>query len=456
MANLKGISFAIGNSLLHLLLVTVVCQSSVAQQSTDPLMNWPQWRGPMRNGTAHDANPPISWSEKENLRWKVPIEGYGHGTPIIWGDRIFLQTAIPLDKDMPVPKVIPKGTPNIEVNPRQSTTKWKPQKFAVVCIDRTTGKPIWKNVVHEAMPHQGHHNKGSFASQSMVTDGQHVYAYFGSFGLYCFDFDGKLVWKNKPEPQAMEAGLGEGSSPALEDKFLIIVFDTELQSYIAAFDKKSGKEIWRQNRDEVSNWSTPLILEHRGRKQIVVNGVKVCAYDLATGELLWECGGHTASAVPVPVAGHGLVFNTSGWMRDKLQAIRLGQRGDLTDSQNVVWSLDRGTPYVPSPMLWGDELYLLDDRSFFSCYKATDGTQHYKTRLPGILNFSASPVGANDRIYLNSEDGKTVVVQRGKEFKLLIVNELEDELYASPVIVGNAIYLRGKNHLYCFENKQAK
>jgi outer membrane protein assembly factor BamB len=464
-------------SLCGLLLCCVGCERGVAQQPTtaaasrptvattqvvtsgespnsvanEALKYWPQWRGPTWNGVAAQADPPVTWSEQENLRWKTPIEGRGHGTPIIWGDRIFLQTAIALDKKLPIPDVIPKGTPNIKLNPKESIATWKSQRFAIVCIRRSTGKPLWSRTVHEAMPHQGHHLKGGFASQSAVTDGKHVYAYFGSFGLYCYDFDGRLVWKHGPKPQAKEAGLGEGSSPALFGNTLVIVVDQESQSYVVAFDKTTGKEIWKQKRDEPSNWSTPRIFTHAGRRQVVLNGKVVRSYDLATGELLWQCGGHTAGAIPMPAIGHGLVFTASGWRKDVLQAIRLGQRGDLTASKSVVWSLKRGTPYVPCPMLWGDEIYLLEDHSFFSCLGATDGARHYlKHRLPGTLNFSASPVGAADRIYLLSEEGKTVVLQRGPKLKVLAINSLNERFYASPAIVGNAIYLRGDKHLFCF------
>ena len=433
--------------MLRLLILITSLHFAVAVVAIDE--NWPRWRGPDMKGIAPSSNPPQEWSESKNLIWKSKVEGLGHGTPIAWGDRLFLQSAIPFEKDLPVPKVIPNGTANVEVNPGESVVRWKPQRFAVICIDRNSGKTNWKKIVHEAMPHQGHHLKGCFASQSMVSDGQHVFAYFGSYGMYCFDFEGNLIWNKAPVPQAMEAGLGEGSSPALSGNLLVVVVDQETQSYIAAYDKRNGKEVWKQNRDEPSNWSTPRICNYKGKQQVIVNGVTVRSYDLLSGNLIWQCGGHTASAIPVPAVGHNMVFNTSGWSKDKLQAIRLGQRGDLTDTDNVVWSLEKGTPYVPSPLLWGDELYLLEDRSFFSCYDAVTGKRHYKQRLPGICNFSASPVGANDRIFLASEEGKTFVVKRGPQFALSAANELDDSFFASPVILGKKIYLRGKKYLYC-------
>ena len=248
----------------HLLLTTIAAVLLVGFVSTqliadESLKYWPQWRGPNWNGVASEADPPVTWSETENLRWKALIEGNGWGTPIVWGDRIFLLTAIALDKKMPVPDVIPDGTPNINLHP-QVIRSWKPQKFAIVCIDRITGKLLWREIVHEAMPHQGHHRKGGFASASPVTDGKHIYAYFGSFGLYCYDFEGRFVWKKDFEPQAMEDSLGEGSSPALFGDRLVIIVDQERQSYVLAIDKRTGQEIWKQNRDETSNWSTPRIL----------------------------------------------------------------------------------------------------------------------------------------------------------------------------------------------------
>jgi len=418
-----------------------------------PLRHWPQWRGPDWNGVANKGNPPINWSSAENLRWKVPLPGRGHGTPIIWGDRMILQAAIPLDQPLRVPDVIPPGTPNVTVNPEESTVSWKAQQLVLVCLDRLSGKQLWIRTVHQSMPHQGHHLKGTFAAQSSVTDGKHVYAYFGSYGLYCFDLEGTLVWKQDAQPQAMEAGLGEGSSPALFENTLVIAVDQESQSYVVALDKRTGKEIWRQDRDEPSNWSTPRIFTYEGRTQVVVHGITVRSYDLATGQLLWSYGGHTASAIPMPAIGHGMVFTVSGWRQDALHAVRLGGAGDLTESESVVWSLNRGTPYVPCPTLWGQELYLLEDRSFFSCYNAVDGKQHFRERLPGTANFSASPVAVGDRIYLASEEGNTYVVRRGTEFEVLAINALDDSFHASPVIIGNAIYLRGKLHLYCFENQ---
>ncbi|MDA1266511.1 MAG: PQQ-binding-like beta-propeller repeat protein, partial [Planctomycetota bacterium] len=304
-----------------LISIPLLCLSCAgpAPTTSDPLAQWPQWRGPTWNGVAPDAHPPITWSETENLRWKTPIEGSGHGTPLVWGERIFLLTAVALDEDRPVPDVIPTGTPNINEHP-QVVGSWLPQRFKILCLDRSTGDHLWSRTVHEAMPHQGHHNKGGFASASPVTDGQHLYAYFGSFGLYCYDLAGGFVWKRGFEHQAIEDSLGEGSSPALWGDTLVIVVDTERQSYVVAIDKRTGEDRWRQDRDETSNWSTPRIFTHAGREQVLVNGATVCCYDLQSGELLWRCGGHTAGAIPMPAVGHGMAYTASGWRKDSFQA----------------------------------------------------------------------------------------------------------------------------------------
>jgi outer membrane protein assembly factor BamB len=251
------------------------------------LANWPQWRGPTFNGVAPLGDPPVRWSATENLLWKTPIEGHGLSTPIVWGKRIFLVTAITTDNDVLQPYVIPADTPRIGPHDAVITT-WKPQALAVVCLDRASGRKLWRRTVREVMPHQSFHWKGSFASASPITDGEHVYAYFGSFGLYCYDMGGRFVWKKDLGPQAMEDSLGEGSSPTLRGNTLIVVVDHELQSFVVAIDKRTGEEIWRQNREEVSNWSTPRIFEHEGHPQVVVNGEMVRAYDLDSGKLLWQ------------------------------------------------------------------------------------------------------------------------------------------------------------------------
>ncbi len=446
----NGIETVVKKISIALLLAALVSTPlRAADLAEEAVKYWPQWRGPTWNGVAPQGNPPVTWSETENVRWKTPIKGAGWGTPIVWYDRIFLLTAIPLAKKMPIPDVIPAGTPNTKMH-REAIGSWKPQRFAIVCLNRITGKPLWSRTVREGMPHQGHHRKAGFASESPVTDGQHIYAYFGSFGLHCYDLEGRLVWEKDFEAQPIKYGVGEGSSPALFGNTLVIPVDTERQSYVVAIDKRTGAEIWKKDREEDSNWSTPSIFTHAGRRQVVLNGTKVRSYDLSTGELLWECGKQSQGAIPMPAVGHGLVFAASGFRKDTLHAIALGQRGDLTGGKHVVWTLSRGTPYVPCPMLWGEELYLLEDQSFFSCLGAIDGERHYlKHRLPGILNFTSSPVGAADRIYLLSEEGRTVVLQRGKEINVLAINKLDGKFHASPAIVGDAIYLRGDKHLYC-------
>ncbi len=440
--------------LLTTLSLLLISAAWAADEQSNLASGWPQWRGPLWNGIAPAGNPPVQWSETENLKWKVAVPGAGWATPIVSEGKIFLLSAIEVDKEMPVPQRIPADTPRINDHPRVIKS-WKPQQFAIICLDLETGARLWMRIVHEAMPHQGHHRKGGFASSSPVTDGRYLYSYFGSFGFYCHDFAGELVWKQDFGALAIEDSLGEGSSPALFKNTIVLIIDHELQSYVMAMDKRTGEELWRQNRDETSNWSTPRIFHHEGRDQVVVNGKAVCCYDLKTGELLWQCRGQSEGAIPMPAVGHGLVFATSGYAKDTLHAIELGHRGDLTDGPHLKWSLDRGTPYVPCPVLWNDELYILEDGSFFSCLRAVDGERHYfRQRLPGALNFSASPAGVDDRLYLLSERGETLVVRRGPEFEVLATNSLEGMFYASPVIVGDTLLLRSKDHLYCVASGQ--
>lgn len=422
--------------------------AEVIGQSGEFKRHWGQWRGPDGTGVASFGTPPITWDRSKNIAWRVAIPGQGHSTPIIWGDSVFLVTSVPIDVDLPTKSVDFSRAPEQALHSRTIRT-WKAQRFSVLCLDAATGAVRWERAVRESKPHQSHHRKGSFASASPITDGDHLVAYFGSFGLYCFDLQGKLLWEKDIGPFIMEDGLGEGSSPALHGDTLVINADHEGQSFIVALDKSTGEEKWRRSRDEISTWSTPAIFEWEGRMQVVSNATCVRGYDLLSGELLWWCRGQTESAVPMPVVGHGLVFVTSGFADDVLHAIRLGARGDLTDTGAIAWRLDRGTPYVPSPLLWGDELYLLEDRSFFSCLDARTGERHYfKQRLPGVCNFSASPVGVSNHIYLLSESGDTFVLKRGEEFEVVTKNALGEACYASPAIAGDALYIRTVEGLY--------
>lgn len=387
---------------------------------------WPQWRGPLRTGAAVQGNPPVEWSESKNVKWKAEIPGTGSATPVIWGDSIFVLTAVPSDGGK--------------------------QKFTVVAFGRKDGKVLWQRVVREEVPHEGRHDTNSWASASALTDGERVYAFFGSRGLYAFDMKGNPVWDKDLGRMQIKMGFGEASSPALHGDRLVVNWDHEGSSFIVALDKKTGKELWRVPRDEKTSWATPLVVESGGRTQVITSATgKVRAYDLATGELIWHATGMTANAIPTPVYADGLVFLTSGFRGNALMAVRLADaKGDITNSPAVVWRYDRDTPYVPSPLLSGDQLYILKSNSgVLTAFDAKTGRKLYgEQRLEGVPNVYASPLGVAGRIYVAGRDGGVAVIQQGPEFKQIATNQLDDGFDASPVAVDNELYLRGRRFLY--------
>jgi len=303
-----------------------------------------------------------------------------------------------------------------------------------------------------AMPHEGHHGDNNYAPSSPVTDGKHVYAYLGSYGLYCFDMDGNLKWDKPFGPLRTRRGFGEGASPALYGDSLVVVRDHEDDSSILALDAATGDTRWEKPRDEPTGWSTPLILEYDGRTHVIVNAANaVRSYDLATGDMIWSCGGQTDNAVPSPVEDKGVVYVMSGFRGNALFAIELGHEGDLSGTDAVKWTADRGTPYVPSPALTGGRLYYFHgNNARLSCVDAASGTVHYgQVSLEGLNGAYASPVAANGKIYLFDRRGVGMVLEDGTELKILATNQLDDRITASPAIVDGELFVRGHQHLYC-------
>jgi outer membrane protein assembly factor BamB len=420
---------------------------------------WPYWRGPAGDGVAV-GSAPLNWSDTENVRWKTDIPGRGSSSPVVWGDRIFLTTAISTGTP---------GIPEAAATPAASTSgggsfgggnagSQPEHRFVVICLDRKTGKVLWERTAKTAVPHEGHHaTYGSFASNSPVTDGKHVYAFFGSRGLYCYDMNGNLVWeKDFGIQMRMRMAFGEGMAPVLYGDRLILVFDHEGDSFIAVLDKASGNEIWRKSRDEQSNWAAPMVLEFGGRRQIVVSATKkVRSYDFETGELIWECAGLGANTIPHPVHQDDMVFVMSGHRNPMLMAIRLGGKGDLTGTDAVIWSQTRGNSYTPSPVLYDNKLYVLSDNGLVSCYNARTGVPYYhQVRLPKTYNFKASPVAADGKLYLASENDDVVVLRMGEKFEVLATNTMPNQIFiATPAIAGGEIYLRSQSRLYCIQGK---
>jgi outer membrane protein assembly factor BamB len=419
--------------------------------SSDPVggsadREWPQWRGPLGTGVAPHADPPVEWSEDRNVRWKVELPGRGHSTPIVWGDRIFLTAAVPHGEAL-------KPATGERRGAHDNAPLTHRHEFVVLAVDRRDGRVQWKRTVNDGVPAEAGHRTGSLASHSPVTDGEHLFAYFGSRGLYALDLDGNPRWQVDLGEMETLHGHGEGSSPALAGETLVVNWDHEGQSFLAAFDKRTGAERWRVEREEVTSWATPIIVEHGGRRQIVTSGTRrVRGYDLATGEVIWECGGLSHNVVASPVAGDGMVFAGSSYEKQALLAIRLdGAKGDITGTDQVVWTRAHGAPYVPSPLLYGGWLYFLHHyQGILSRVGAGSGQERPATRrLPGIGNVYASPVGAAGRVYVTDLEGTTLVMSHGDGTEVLAVNRLDDRFSASAAIAGRDLFLRGERHLYC-------
>jgi outer membrane protein assembly factor BamB len=331
-------------------------------------------------------------------------------------------------------------------------------QFALLCIDRQTGKTLWQKVASEVLPHEGHHRDHGFASHSPITDGQHVIAFFGSRGLHCYDMDGNLKWSKDLGRMQSLNGFGEGSSPALFGNTVIVNWDHEGDDFIAAFDKTTGNELWREPRNEKTTWSTPLVVEHNGKTQVIIGATdSIRSYDLKSGKQLWEAGGLTANVIPSPVSIGDMVFLTSGYRGNSLKAIRLGASGNIDGTDSIVWELGRGkgTPYVPSPLLYRDRLYIVSSHSaILSCYNARSGEPIAEMkRIEGLSGIYASPVAADGRVYVVGRNGTTAVLKHSaepvEEFEVLSTNQLDDPMDASAAIVGGEIFLRGHEHLYC-------
>ena len=434
-----------------------LCIVPALAQGTEPppdfMKYWHQWRGPEATGVAPFGDPPVEWGEDKNVRWKTEIPGKGHASPVVWGERIFVLTAIETDKVVE-PNEAGDGSQQLPAwRRRMGVTTAKVHEFAILAIDRRDGRILWQRTAREELPHEGTHAEGSWASNSPVTDGEHVYAYFGSRGLYCFDMQGNLVWEKDFGAMATKLSFGEGSSPAIHDEAIVVIWDNEGRSFIIALDKRTGEILWETDRDEATAWATPTIVEHDGKPQVITSATnRVRSYDLATGNLLWECGGMTGNVIPCPVVGNGVVYVTSGFRGSALLAIRLDlASGDITDSEAVIWGLDKDTPYAPSPLLYGDMLYLLlENEGILSCLNAVTGQPYYsRQRLEGIKVVFGSPVGASDRAYFTGKNGVTLVVRRGPDFEVLATNSLDDSFTASPAIVDKEMYLRGHKYLYC-------
>jgi outer membrane protein assembly factor BamB len=433
-----------------LLLPALLCVVSGAAFGGDvSTSHWPHWRGPLANGLAPEADPPLKWNARRNVQWAAALPGEGSATPIIWGDQVFVLTAIETDQ--------PRTTPPLPNPDARTTPPDRKYQYTVLCFDRNSGEKRWERIAAVAGPHEGRHGTNTYASGSPTTDGERLYVSFGSRGLFVFDMDGNPIWDRDLGEARTRRGWGEASTPVVSGDSLIVNWDTEDESFIVVTDAATGELKWRKDREEPTGWTTPLVVEHAGRKQVIVNGTnRVRSYDLATGEVLWQCGGQTTNAIPSPVADAETAYVMSGYGGSALFALPLGASGDITGTPTVRWEQHRGTPYVPSPILVDGRLYFTQGNgNVLTCLDARTGERLFgPQRIDGIANIYASPVSAAGRIYFIGRGGTSVVIKAAGKYELLAVNELDDPIDASPALVGRQLFLRSNRRLYCIEEPE--
>jgi outer membrane protein assembly factor BamB len=428
-----------------------LCLALLPAGPAGALDNWHHWRGPLATGAAPKANPPLQWDAKRNIKWKAPLPGRGASTPIVWGDLVFVLTAVDTGRKAEA-KDLPRPDARYEKRTRPPDTY---HQFVVLAFDRHTGKLRWRQVAAERVPHEGHHDTHSYAAGSPTTDGRYLYVSFGSFGVSCYDLAGKLQWQRDLGRMETRLGWGEASTPVVHGNTLLLNWDNEANSSLIALEARTGKTLWQVGRRELTSWATPLVVEHKGRAQVVMPGTnKVRSYDLATGKLVWERAGLTVNCIPSPVAYDGMAVCLSGYRGSACTAIRLDATGDVTGTDREVWTYDKGTPYVPSPLLVGHRLYFTAvNDPILTCLDVRTGKVLLdRKRLPRLDSLYASPVAAAGRIYFVGRDGTTVVIEQGEAVKVLAVNRLNDPIDASPALAGKQLFLRSARFLYCIED----
>ncbi len=416
--------------------------------------DWPQFRGPS-SAAAEKMNLPDTWARDKNILWQADLPGKGWSSPVVWKDRVFLTTV--LNDNTPKPR------PGLYIGDLLGKTPPGEHQWKVFCLDLNSGKTLWQSDAKKGNAASPIHIKNTYASETPVTDGERVYAYFGNHGVFCYDFTGKELWSKDIGTYKTRMGWGTGASPVLSKGRLIIVNDNEEKSFLLALDAKTGKELWKVERDEKSNWATPFIWENRLRTEIITPGSgKVRSYDL-DGKLLWEFAGMSVISIPTPSASTSaegdLLFVSSGYILDPnrpLYAIKPGAKGDITlkagqtSNDFIVWCQKTAGSYHPSPVVYDGLVYVLLDKGFLTCYDAKTGKEVYgRQRIdPGSDKFTASPVAADGKIYLVSEEGDTFVIRAGPKYEVLAKNSLDDMTLATPALVRNSMLLRTVSKLY--------
>jgi outer membrane protein assembly factor BamB len=416
--------------------------------------NWPQWRGPDGSGVSAEKGLPEEWGEAKNVRWKTPLPGKGHSSPVVWGKRVFVTTAIE-GPVVPGAKAAEHKMGGQVWRHPDSVGADRRHTFKVIALDRDTGRVVWEQTAWEGTPYDDRHRKSSYAASTPATDGKMVFAYFGAEGLYAYDVSGKPAWKFMPGKLGT-VGMGAATSPVLFQNLVIMQADEEAgdNSFIVGLDKKTGREVWRTPRKVQVSWSTPLLVNTGKRVELITSGTEsVISYDPATGKELWRSMGLESNAIPSPVAtaAHDMVVVSTGFPAKLAYAVRLGASGELKDA-DIVWRYTKGTAYVPSPILYGDFIYLLTDKGVMTCLDARTGEVKYEGgRVPVPATFTASPVAFDGKILLTSEDGDTFVIRAGPRHEVLRTNSIGEPVYASPAVAGGKIFIRAEKNLYAIE-----
>jgi outer membrane protein assembly factor BamB len=435
----------------------VLCLALACQSSEPRAEDWSQFRGPGSLGVSAEKHLPSEWGLDKNVRWKTKIPGTGWSSPIVWGDRIFVTTAVAAKEAKPKSFTESYGGANVGKLP-DDVYRWE-----VLCLERATGKILWKQTAAEGKPAIPIHPSNSYASETPVTDGERVYAYFGTKGLFCYDVTGQLLWSKDLGAYKMMMGWGTGSSPALEGDRLFVQCDNEEKSFLVALEKRSGKELWRVDRDEKSSWGTPVVWRNKVRTELVAGGgKKVRSYDPATGKLLWELGGMGGTATTTPVADDQRLYVGSSarpGVNTPLIAVKAGASGDVTlqegetSNAGVAWSQNGVSLFLTSPLLYRRYLYVLEARfAMLSCYDAQTGEPAYvKERLQQAKGFTTSPWAHDGKVFCLDQDGQTFVLQAGPKFAVLGKNKLDETFAASSAVAGGDLLLRGVTHLYCIK-----
>jgi outer membrane protein assembly factor BamB len=447
------------NKLIFFLLCIAVTAASANAQ------NWPQFRGTSANGVAEGVTTPTTFdaAKSQNLQWKTPIPGLSHASPVVWGNKVFVVTAVSTNPNEEKRFGLFGDVAPVKDDPKHA---WK-----VYALDKKTGKVLWERVAYEGIPKVKRHPKSSHAASTPATDGKYLVVLFGSEGLYAYDFNGKLMWKQ--DLGVLDAGWfydpdyqwEYGSSPIIYKNLVIVQADLQKNSFVAAYDLKTGKQVWKTNREEIPSWSTPTIYEGKTRVELITNGTKaIRGYDPLTGKELWKLSPNSEIATPTPIIANDLIFVTSGYRPiQPIYAIKPGATGDIslkdgkTSNDSIAWSVTRGGPYMPTPVAYGDLLYTLSNNGVLAAYNTKTGERLYQERLAGKGGaFTASPVAADGKLYLSSEDGDVFVVKAGPKYELLATNPVGEVMMATPAISDGIVIVRGINHLFAFADPGAR